>query len=354
MNETFWDPTLLDGIEFNKDPLPTFHSLTKNHTHGYLVSPEFGGGTSNIEFEVLTGHSMSFFPTGIMAFNKFLKHPVTSLATIFRDNGYQTLGLHSYKRWFWKRDTAYDLLGFDKFVSCEEFSNPEYKGTFISDEEFARKVIEEKEKADKPLFMYGITMQNHGPYSNKRYDDTEIKVTGNLTEKEKEELETYTQGVHDADKSLKMLIDYFSDLGEPTVIAFYGDHLPMLGEDFSIFKKTDFIHSTKIVEWNEQEKLKMQSVPLLLWSNYKKDITNIEHLSTAYFGSYLLDFVGFNKPAYFDYIFNLSKQLPILLNRIQMPIKNNVDEFSIEGEKHKYWLLQYDQLFGNNYLNKIK
>lgn len=353
MNETFWDPTLLDRITFGKDPIPTFHSLSKKHTNGYLVSPEFGGGTSNIEFEILTGHSMNFFPTGSMAFNKYLTRPTTSLATIFKENGYETLGLHSYKRWFWKRDIAYDLLGFDKFISCEEFENPEYKGTFISDEEFSRKVIEEKEKVNKPIFIYGITMQNHAPYSNKRYTETEIKVDGNLSNQEKAELETYTQGVHDADKSLKILIDYFSKLDEPTVIAFFGDHLPMLGEDFSIFKKAGFINSTKSVNWNEEEKLKMQSVPLLVWSNYKQQAIDIKYLSTSFFGSYLLDYIGFNKPAYFNYIYNFSKRIPVFLDRIHMPLINDENKSFIEDEKRKYWLLQYDQLFGENYISKL-
>ncbi len=354
MNESFWDPTLLNDVNFAKDPLPTFHSLSKKHSHGYLVSPELGGGTSNVEFEILTGNSMNFLPTGSMAFKKYLKHPVTSLATIFKDNGYQTLGLHSYKRWFWNRDVAYELLGFDKFISCEDFANPEYKGTYISDEAFSRKVIEEKEKINKPLFMYGVTMQNHGPYSDNRYGETEIKINANnLSDLEIEELRTYTQGVHDADKSLKILIDYFSKSDEPTVIVFFGDHLPMLGKNFSIFKKTGFIGSTNSVDWSKDEKLKMHSVPLVVWSNYKEEVPLPNHLSTVYFGSILLDYVKIKKPQYFNYIYNLSKEIPILHNKIDISYMNDNHRKFIENEKRNYWILEYDQLFGKDYLGKL-
>ena len=60
-----------------------------------------------------------------------------------------------------------------------------------------------------------------------------IKATGNLSAQAKSILETYTQGAHDADQSLQMMIDHFKDSDEPTMIVFYGDHLPMLGYGLS-------------------------------------------------------------------------------------------------------------------------
>ena len=62
MSEAFWDPTWMKGVTFSEDPIPYFHQLQKESTNGLMISPVYGGGTVNTEFEALTGMSTSFYP----------------------------------------------------------------------------------------------------------------------------------------------------------------------------------------------------------------------------------------------------------------------------------------------------
>ena len=120
MSEAFWDPTRLPNVKFSRDPLPNLHALMKTHTSGWLFSPQFGGDTANVEFEVLTGNSMSFLPFGSIAYQQYVHEPMQSLASVYADQGYQTVALHTYDKWFWKRDQVYPLLGFQRFVGLDD------------------------------------------------------------------------------------------------------------------------------------------------------------------------------------------------------------------------------------------
>ena len=146
MSEAFWDPTLLTNVTFSEDPVPTIHRLQKESSIRIFVSPQYGGGTSNVEFEVLTGNSMSFLPGGSIPYQQYISKPVPSLASYFADQGYKSMGIHSYEGWFWDRNSSIRSSAFESFKSSEHFVNPEMKGYFISDAEVARSVIEKSIK----------------------------------------------------------------------------------------------------------------------------------------------------------------------------------------------------------------
>src|SRR5690606_16308179 len=76
MSEAFWDPTEMENVEFNQDPLPNFHALQEKYTSGNLLVPVFGGSTANTEFESLTGYSVNFLPAGSIPYFFYVKKPV--------------------------------------------------------------------------------------------------------------------------------------------------------------------------------------------------------------------------------------------------------------------------------------
>ncbi|SDN38104.1 Phosphoglycerol transferase MdoB [Paenibacillus sp. yr247] len=353
MSEAFWDPTLLTNVKFSEDPVPTIHRLQKESTFGYLLSPQFGGGTSNVEFEVLTGNSMSFLPGGSIPYQQYVTKPVPSLASYFADQGYRSMGIHSYEGWFWNRNTVYKELGFESFKSSEHFVNPETKGYFISDAEVSRNLIEEVDKTADPMFIYTVTMQNHGPYDEPRYGENQFKAQGNLTPEAKSILETYAQGAHDADQSLQMLIDHFKESNEPTMIVFYGDHLPMLGLDYQVYKEAGFIQSSNANEWSLEEVKKMHSIPLVTWSNFDMPKQDIPLLSDSFLGAHVLDMLHMQKPANFALNAELAAKVPGLLSNLV--VDENQELHAVVPESSKkllddYRNVQYDLLFGKQYL----
>lgn len=359
MSESFWDPKLLKNISFSSDPLPTFRKLSSEFSSGNLLSPAFGGGTSNVEFELLTGNSMNFLPDGCNPYQQYIHKPLLSLASIFSSNGYDSMAIHSYHKWFFNRDNVYTLLGFNKFISAEDFVNPQSKGFYISDQEISNMIISEHKKAKKPLFIFAITMQNHGPYNIKRYKEPfNVKVSGKgLSEESLSILQDYTQGIYDADKSLKTVVNYFSKVKEPTVVMFFGDHLPLLGNDFSVYKECGYVNADK-VQWTKEEYKKMYSTPLLLWTNYKHEKNDIKTLDAAYLGEYLLDFIKFSKPVYFEFLKELREKLPGNIKYLKISSDNSLYDNSdipqnLTSLEKTYWLFQYDLLFGKGYLSDI-
>jgi phosphoglycerol transferase MdoB-like AlkP superfamily enzyme len=353
MSEAFWDPTLLTNVSFSEDPVLTIHRLQKESSSSYLLSPQFGGGTSNVEFEVLTGNSMSFLPGGSIPYQQYVTKPVPSLASYFADQGYKSMGIHSYEGWFWNRNSVYKELGFESFKSSEYFDNPETKGYFISDAEVSKNIIVEVDKTLDPMFIYTVTMQNHGPYDGPRYGENKFKAQGNLTPEAKSILETYAQGAHDADQSLQMLIDHFEKSNEPTMIVFYGDHLPMLGLDYQVYKEAGFIQTSNANEWSLEEVKKMHSIPLVTWSNFDMPKQDIPLLSDSFLGAHVLDVLHMEKPANFALNAELAAHVPGLLSNLVVDEDQELHAEVPESSKkllEDYRNVQYDLLFGKRYL----
>jgi phosphoglycerol transferase MdoB-like AlkP superfamily enzyme len=353
MNEAFWDPTLLPNVTFSQDPVPTIHQLQKETTSGYLLSPQYGGGTSNVEFEVLTGYSMSFLPGGSVPYQQYINKPTPTLASYFEGQGYKSMGIHPYEGWFWDRKSVYEKFGFESFKYKDYFKNPEVNGLFISDAEVSRSIIEEVDQTERPMFIYAITMQNHGPYDTPRYPDNPVTVQGNMTSAAKSALETYTHGAHDADQALKDLIEHYKKSDEPTVVVFYGDHLPMLGLDYDVYKQGGLVHTGDSSKWSLEELKKIHSVPFVMWSNFDIPKQTIPTLSYSFLGAHVLDALHMEKPAQFALNAQVSKNLPGMLSNLY--VDSNQKLYSAIPEPFKpqiteYRDVQYDLLFGKQFL----
>ncbi len=351
MNEALWDPTLLSGIEYSKDPIPTINKIRKEGASGWLLAPGYGGGTSNTEFEVLTGHSMSFFPTGSMAYQQYIKGPLDSMASYLKDKGYNTVAIHPYQKWFWDRENVYPYLGFDTFISDEDFIDPHRRGEFISDMETSDEIIRQYERnKGKPFFNYTVTMQNHGPYNHKRYGEGTIKIGGgNLSEESTTILETYTEGVRDADDALKYLMDYFESVEEPTIIVMFGDHLPMLGDDYSVYKEAKYVSETA----TSLEDIKnLHVTPLVIWNNYGNKQEDMGIINASYLGAYTMEHAHMEMPLYFKFLNKLYKDLPAYIKEVVIRQDGSTQEklpAQEEEVRQKHWMLQYDLMFGEEH-----
>src|SRR5690606_1038841 len=140
--------TSMENLEFGTDPMPT----VREHQTGEILTPTFGGGTSNVEFEVLTGFSNMFLPPGSVPYQQYIKNELPAMPRYLAENGYQTTAIHPYPKWFWNREEVYKHLGFEKFIDIDGFSDPLYKGPFVSDEQVTNTIIEQTEQSKKPVF----------------------------------------------------------------------------------------------------------------------------------------------------------------------------------------------------------
>lgn len=350
MNESFSDLSVLGDFETNEDYMPFIHSLeqgAENTVTGMLNVSVCGGNTANTEFEFLTGNTMAFLPQGSIPYQQYINGDLKALPDYLKTLGYQTIATHPYNAGGWERDTVYPMLGFNESVFKDEYVNPQYVRQYISDESCVDKIIEfyENKETDKPLFVFNVTMQNHGGYQDQYGNftpDISVKDSTNFS------LQQYLSLVKLSDSALESLISYFKDADEKTVIVFFGDHQP-----------SDAVASTVLAKngmsWNhlteEQQKLRYQ-VPYVVWANYDIDEETGADTSANYLAAEVLERAGVPLDEYRSYLMHLKTEYPVI--SAVRTVKADGSEVRASDEKDEmdiYRKLQYYELFDHGTVN---
>lgn len=344
MNESFADLSVLGDFEVNKDYMPFLHRLfegEENTVTGMLNVSVCGGNTANTEFEFLTGNTMAFLPQGSIPYQQYINGRLPSLAEHLSGLGYQTAATHPYNADGWDRDEVYPWMGFDDSLFLEGYDRAYRVRKYVSDESCTDKIIEiyENKEEGSPLFVFQVTMQNHGGYQDLFENFTpEVKVSG----VESVSLEQYLSLTELSDQALKHLIDYFSEVDEKTVIIFFGDHQPSDTVAAPIL-------SLNGMKWNhlneEEQKLRYQ-VPYVIWANYDIEERQNADTSCNYLAAEALRYAGVPTSAYQNFLLELKEQYPII-SAVRMKMADGTERAASEenGDMDIYRKLQYYQLF---------
>jgi len=354
MSESFWDPTKVTNLSFSEDPVPNLHHYIENFPGGQTISPTFGGNTANVEFEALTSYSMSLLKPGSIPYQQVItnKKEIPSIPTVLKKEGYYTSAIHSFGRTFFKRDDVYKVLGFDKFNADDTMENVDIDGDYISDLEMSKEIIAELEKQKQPTFIHAVTMQNHFPFTEGRFGENLIEISGLENEESKGELETYTEGLRRSDEALQYLIEQLDNLDRPTLLVFFGDHLPSLGTNKSFYKENGYITNEK----TPSERLAMAQTPLLMYANFDMPNDNLGLVSPIYFSNLIFDYAGLNKSSFYQFLSGLYKEIPVLRDELKVDKNGEVINDLTKKQKEmleQYKMLQYDLLVGNQYSKEI-
>jgi len=319
-----------------------------------MLSPTFGGTTCNVEFEILTGFTMAFLPDGAMPYQQYIHGPLPSLAGVLKEAGYRTIAVQPFHKNFFDSEAVYKRLGFDRYFYLDNFVNPEYRGPFVADREVSKAVINLVEEASSPAFIFALTMQNHGSYHGHRYEKIEVRISGELAPQNLEALETYTQGIKDADESLQMLVSHFKKASRPVMILFFGDHLPYFGPSLAVYRDTGFVSRSiaRMIELPLADYKKLMSPPFLLWTNFADNKTEIDTVSAFFLGYLVLKRAGLDHPFFRTFLGRLSQELSGLGKNLQIDARGGLKRKNLAeyGEIiNQYRLLQYDLMFGKKY-----
>lgn len=347
MNEAFFDPTRLDGLEFSEDPLQFIHGEHKNKRTGFLLSPEFGGNTANVEFEALTGMSMNFLNGGSIPYQQRLVKmtALPSIVSILKERGYAALAIHPFDKTFYQRNKVYPMLGFDAFKSETEMKNNERitPGGYISDMSAVKEVLQELETAEKPTFIHLVTMQNHFPFTKGLNGDNTIAVKG-VDAKWKDELETYVHDTKLTDEAMSYLADELNKLERPTIVVFWGDHLPALSDD--IYKQAG---------WEDNVRLKHET-KLMYLANFEIGEDEIGTLSPAFIAPTVFQLTDQPLPTYYKLLAKVNEEITGLSKNIIIGANGSVISELSDGQEellHDYNMVQYDILEGENYAAEL-
>lgn len=291
-SESLFDPSRLSNIAAGLHT-PRLMKLRKHSLHGDMLVPTYGGGTVRTEFEAMTGYPMRAFAGINYPYSALAQKPLMSLPRQLRDHGYETVAIHPYDAGFWSRDRAFVQMGFDRFEDDRHFDQGERHGWYIGDDALLRRVQATlAEPRESPLFLFAISMENHGPWNERPGLDeatlAKIELPAGVGAEVGEPLRRYLYHLHRADRFLGELIELVGRRERHTLVLFYGDHLPGLDAAF------------RQIGFRDGESGPHQPVPFALYDNRKPlDGPAGGTLRSYHLASLVLDAAGFRDNPHF-------------------------------------------------------
>lgn len=279
MNESFSDLSVLGPFDCTREHLKFYHSLKDDPgmlEYGWDHVSTRGGGTARTEFEFLTGHSMAFQPGSIPWIQYDFKN-TPSMAADLKKQGFTAIAMHPELGSNWSRDKVFRYLGFDSFLDIRDFpdARPMVFGHTDDRSDYER-LIQEFEAHPEPLFLFNITMQNHGGYALSAFEK-EGKEIVSIDEKYRE----YTDAVafeslmKASDDALEFLMEYFRKTDRPVVLCFFGDHQPAMPGAFEeALEESGKQPGESEISVGE----KYFRVPYFIWTNDPEILANREKL----------------------------------------------------------------------------
>ena len=310
MNESLSDLSVDGEFTTNTEYFPFLNSLTENTVKGKLCMPVFGAMTSNSEFEFLIGDSMYLMPRGSVAYQFYVNPGVRSMVSTVKDQGYTAVAMHPYPAENWNRRICYNNMGFDDFMDISAYEGRDELRNYISDLsdfKLIAEYVEKKANPDDKLFLFNVTMQNHGGYTIPFANfDQEVWLTGDM-EGKYPEADMYLSLVKKSDEAFEWLVNYFSQCDQPTMIVMFGDHQPGIEDEF--FDEAMGVESAKVL--NEQ-KMCWYETPFVIWTNYDQPAEDMGRLGAIYLSSYVLKRANLSLTPYNEFLLQLSEKLPII------------------------------------------
>jgi len=264
MGEAFADlsdfPMLADipAVQTLYAPL---HDLEAKSVSGDLLTNIFAGGTVDSEWGFLTGYSH----------HDSFRGDVDSYVRYFKAQGYDAVYRHPGYGWFYNRSNVNQYLGFDESVFTDngfgELVKPE-SAPHRSDKvlfDYLYRELDARTAEQPPLFSFSVTYQNHGPYDEQKSSGIrpiDPAKTG-WSEGACNILNNYLDGVSDTITELNRFVNELEALDRPTVLVFYGDHKPWLGNDAAVYQEIGADLDLETLTGFSN----YYSTPYLIWAN---------------------------------------------------------------------------------------
>lgn len=255
LSESLGDPASIRGLTLGEDPLTRTRGVMKTAWSGTTLASYYGTGTSNMEFQALTGLSSALFrPQVVSPYQAFVadQSSFPSAVSWLQSEGHEAVTVHPYTTEMYKRRSAYRTLGFDDFVYDTSMSEQDtiQDNPYISDRSAFNEVLAQIDTRSAPLLINLVTMQNHVPTAGSY--GSPVSVRGAATSATTASIGGWARGISYSDVALVDFLDELENRAEPTVVVMYGDHLPGILDE-------------RLLAQNRG--LDRQQTPLLLWSS---------------------------------------------------------------------------------------
>lgn len=340
LSESLVDPNQLTKFyPLQNNPIPWLTQAFKTNPSGQLATSEYGGGTANVEFEILTGLSTTL-NQNTTPFTNFLPKisNFPSLASSLKQAQFQTVALHNFSPEMYKRNLTYRNLGIDKFYGVEDFKHRSTidKNPYDSDYSFYQQLLDElKAEPAKSKLINGVTMQNHAPYDSfYTYRQQQFAEPSDLSDEQHHKLETYLIGLNHTDRALADFYQKLQNIKQKTLVVVYGDHFP--GSD--VF--------SKVIETDPQL---ARRTPIVMLANFPLPTKDLGTLSGNYLSLEIAKLLNW-KQSGFD---EMRQQLQAIMPKLSFFHSDQPGEFRQHQIYRDYELIQYDLLNGQRFSQKM-
>ncbi|HEX7349370.1 MAG TPA: sulfatase-like hydrolase/transferase [Rhodanobacteraceae bacterium] len=242
LEESTFDPRMLTACKSSLCDARMFHPDANTIANGWLDVHTWGGGTWTSEFAFITGLPHTLFgPAGIYAPFNLAPRIRFTLPRLLDADGYRTVGIYPTDGDFMNGRDAYADYGFDAFYGGHQLG----LGWESTDSDVFKALehvlaIERPKAHGKPLFVFVLTLNQHGPHMAPLKDnpapyDRQLFV-GKLAPDDKVlddwlnlNLTNYLQRLASSDAGMTQLETYLRHAGRPALLLHFGDHQPSFG-----------------------------------------------------------------------------------------------------------------------------
>ena len=293
MNETFSDLSVLDGLHAGYEG-PSFFTtgFPDALSRGRLYVSVKGGGTCNTEFEFLTGNQFAFVGVGKSPYAMYDFTDVDNLARQMGEMGYSTTAIHPNLPTNWNRESVYAQMGFDRFVTIQDFADAPIFHNGVTDGATYDKVLELLASSSGPQFIFDVTMQNHSSYDKNDIPEdrlTHVVPTDYDDSEHNSELNEYLSCIQASDGDLATFVAALKELDRPVILVFFGDHQPYFTNDYN-----DDLFANE--PDGPEHQARVYQTAYVIWANYDvagNDQTGaVLDTSTGFLSSMVLDYMG--------------------------------------------------------------
>ena len=377
LSETFSDPTRVPGVSFSLDPIPNIRNIKNTTTSGLMLSPGYGGGTANIEYQALTGLNLANFNDSlIVPYQQLVPNqndPYSFNQIWMKKYGKNaSTAVHPFQQSMYLRNINYRKFGFSYLYTLDSKIPLKHTGCidrspYVSDSEAYQSILDllgRQQDSKSSQFLQLVTMQNHMPYGD-YYDNNEFSdanISEDLSDGERWNINTYTKGINWTDQETEDFLNQLDQIDKPITVIFYGDHLP------GIYDTADMDKNNKTV---------LHETDYFIWSNSVSPShdTKLNPVTTAYTSSnYFMPLAAEHMNAkvspYLAMLTELQQEIPAMSRVIGANggigqgkatyldyAGNNIKATALSAKAKRllkdYKLVQYDQTVGKNYLEDM-
>lgn len=383
LSESFSDPNRVPDVHFGIDPMPNIRALGQTTTSGLMLSPGYGGGTANIEFQQMTGLNMANFSDTLLSPYQQLvatRPKFYSFNQMWNEHcgdEYSTscsIGYHPFKQFFYLRGVNYKKFGFShlytldsdpKIAHGEAYVGPNGTKTEVSDEEAYKNVVEEirtNTEQNKPSqYIQLITMQNHAPYPDLYGSENEFHGVNETpdTVPERGIIATYAKNVQRTDEATANFLNELDGIDKPITVVFYGDHLPGIYNTANADKNNALtLHETNYFIWSNRASAS---------HDVKLPESDAAYTSSNYFMTQAAEQMNARISPYLALLDELHAEVPAMSRSVNAGVwsakgeptllddNGEVIDTNTLSSKAKqlladYKMVQYDMSVGKNYL----